>query len=311
MNVLFMNLEITQCTTDCSNVAQGGMFPFCGSCTEFVTCFPGFMVRLACGAGLIFDINVMGCAPAQGGVCGTTEISPARTEVTECSNNCAGITAPGLYPVCGNCAAYDVCINSALLGSVTCSAELLFDIVTQTCNFPESTTCGIARPTSAVTSPATSQTTAVVLTPNRTEVAPCSRDCSTQAAPGLYPVCGDCSKYHICSSGILIGEVQCTGGLLFDIVGTTCNFPEVTTCGVEDATSSGSTVLRALGGLGECVDDCSRKANGDYQSCNGCNMYASCSNGIMIDERPCAKAGTVWDDRLKQCMYTSSTCTDA
>ena len=39
----------------------------------------------------------------------------------------------------------------------------------------------------------------------------------------------------------------------------------------------------------------------------GCHVFASCSNGILHDNRPCA-ANTVWDGSIKRCDYTSSTC---
>ncbi|XP_071111191.1 uncharacterized protein [Haliotis cracherodii] len=56
-----------------------------------------------------------------------------------------------------------------------------------------------------------------------------------------------------------------------------------------------------------CISACSGRPSGDYQSCNGCNVYATCANGYMYDNRPCV-AGTVWDDTLKRCEMTSSTC---
>ncbi len=47
--------------------------------------------------------------------------------------------------------------------------------------------------------------------------------------------------------------------------------------------------------------------DGDYQSCCGCCVYATCANGILYDNRPCP-AGLVWDDNLRRCEFTSSTC---
>ena len=58
---------------------------------------------------------------------------------------------------------------------------------------------------------------------------------------------------------------------------------------------------------GQCVSSCAGVANGDYQSCNGCNVYVTCSNGIKYDNRPCP-ASLVWDDFEKRCEYTSDTC---
>ncbi len=58
---------------------------------------------------------------------------------------------------------------------------------------------------------------------------------------------------------------------------------------------------------GQCIEDCSILPDGNYQSCHGCNMYAACSNGQIVDQIPC-HALLVWDDNLKSCEYTSQTC---
>ena len=58
---------------------------------------------------------------------------------------------------------------------------------------------------------------------------------------------------------------------------------------------------------GTCITSCTGLPNGDYQSCLGCHVYASCSNGVMYDGRPCP-AGLVWDDNVKRCEWTSTTC---
>ena len=65
--------------------------------------------------------------------------------------------------------------------------------------------------------------------------------------------------------------------------------------------------------FGECVSDCNGMPDGDYQSCKTCERYVSCSNGILIDDRPCAnnrpgEKPLVWDDVKKRCEYESTTC---
>ena len=57
----------------------------------------------------------------------------------------------------------------------------------------------------------------------------------------------------------------------------------------------------------QCVISCTGLPNGDYQSCQGCNVYATCSNSILYDNRPCP-ADLVWDDDRKRCELTSTTC---
>ncbi len=67
-------------------------------------------------------------------------------------------------------------------------------------------------------------------------------------------------------------------------------------------------------GTGEaCITSCEGLPNGDYQSCNGCTIYATCSNEILYDGRPCAPATPplVWDDNLKRCDYDSETCSES
>ena len=58
-----------------------------------------------------------------------------------------------------------------------------------------------------------------------------------------------------------------------------------------------------------CVSDCTGKADGDYQSCTSCNVYVSCSNERLYDNRPCAPStpALVWDDNKKRCEYSSPT----
>ena len=58
---------------------------------------------------------------------------------------------------------------------------------------------------------------------------------------------------------------------------------------------------------GECISSCVGVADGHYQSCHGCDVYASCGGGVLYDNRPCP-AGHFWEDYLKHCLQTSETC---
>ena len=60
---------------------------------------------------------------------------------------------------------------------------------------------------------------------------------------------------------------------------------------------------------GNCITSCTGLSDGDYQSCLGCTVYASCSNERLYDNRPCP-SGLVWDDHLKRCEWVSTTCSD-
>ena len=60
---------------------------------------------------------------------------------------------------------------------------------------------------------------------------------------------------------------------------------------------------------GNCISSCAGLSDGDYQSCQGCQVYATCSNERLYDNRLCP-AGLVWDDNLKRCEWVSTTCSD-
>lgn len=59
----------------------------------------------------------------------------------------------------------------------------------------------------------------------------------------------------------------------------------------------------------QCVRSCRGMPDGDYHSCKGCLYFATCTNGYLVDARKCAWfGGLLWDDNLKRCEWTSSTC---
>ncbi|KAK2182747.1 hypothetical protein NP493_339g03002 [Ridgeia piscesae] len=55
-----------------------------------------------------------------------------------------------------------------------------------------------------------------------------------------------------------------------------------------------------------CVDNCVGRPSGDYQSCDSCRSFVTCSNSAKY-VRPCA-VGTEWDDVMKVCTWRSTTC---
>jgi hypothetical protein len=60
------------------------------------------------------------------------------------------------------------------------------------------------------------------------------------------------------------------------------------------------------------IPTCEGLRDGDYASCVSCDMFASCVDDEMIDERICAAAveggRTVWNDAEKKCDYTTDLC---
>ena len=86
-----------------------------------------------------------------------------------------------------------------------------------------------------------------------------------------------------------------------------CHHEPATT--TTEATTTTTTEADPTGTGASCITSCNGRSNGDYQSCIGCDVYATCSNGYLYDERPCAPGGLVWDDNVKRCEWESATCT--
>ncbi len=110
-------------------------------------------------------------------------------------------------------------------------------------------------------------------------------------ADGDYQSCTGCHVYSSCSNGGIYDERSCPVGLVWDDNKKRCEYKS-------DTCNSG----------GLCVSSCTGVLNGDYQSCQGCHVYVTCSNGIAYDGRNCP-AGLLWDDNIRRCEYTTDTCT--
>jgi len=55
------------------------------------------------------------------------------------------------------------------------------------------------------------------------------------------------------------------------------------------------------------INYCNNMPDGNFQSCNTCYGYAACTAGALI-MMPCP-TNLLFDDTMKQCLFTSSTCT--
>ncbi|XP_046337517.2 uncharacterized protein LOC124119147 [Haliotis rufescens] len=117
---------------------------------------------------------------------------------------------------------------------------------------------------------------------------PCIAACSGRPN-GDYQSCNGCDVYATCANGYLYDNRPCVAGTVWDDTLKRCEMTS-TTCPPDP-----------------CVSSCNGLANGDYQSCSGCNVYASCNGGFIIDNRPCP-ATLVWDDSRKACDTSSTTC---
>ena len=59
-----------------------------------------------------------------------------------------------------------------------------------------------------------------------------------------------------------------------------------------------------------CIASCDGLESGNYQSCLGCDVFATCVHGNMYDNRSCQETpwGLSWDDNTKRCQNFSDTC---
>jgi len=135
---------------------------------------------------------------------------------------------------------------------------------------------------------------------------------------GDYQSCKGCDVYATCSNGLLRDERPCApGGLVWDDKKKRCERTS-TTCGTGPSVPidpprppidppGPSTSEPIDPPRPSCIKSCVGLANGDYQSCKGCRVYATCSNGHLTDKRPCP-SDLVWDDNVKRCEWKSTTC---
>ena len=111
---------------------------------------------------------------------------------------------------------------------------------------------------------------------------------------GIHQSCNSCEEYILCNNGDLT-RVGCPTGRSYDDTVKSCIFWS-STCDVQENN-------------GTCVSTCLGVANGNYQSCRGCDVYVICSGNIRYDDIPCPM-GLYWDDSLdsKSCVSVSTTC---
>ena len=87
---------------------------------------------------------------------------------------------------------------------------------------------------------------------------------------------------------------------------TTTNPTTTTSAATTTSVTTPTTTAATPSQIGRCITSCAGLESGDYQSCHGCNVYASCWGGGLTDDRPCP-ASLVWDDIKKRCEYSSPT----
>jgi len=139
---------------------------------------------------------------------------------------------------------------------------------------------------------------------------------------GFYQSCSACDKFVQCNKGHM-HTLPCPAATkwndnkkLCDSESTTCVDHKALTTrrapAVPMATTTQAPVAsspsKPLHSSTKCVESCTGLPIGDYQSCLTCSMYVSCVPGSLYPTlRPCP-SGLVWDDELKVCNWSSTTC---
>ena len=286
------------CINKCSGMADGD-YQSCETCNGYVTCSNGELYRRPCPAKLVWD-DVKKRCEATSMTCPYSSIKsqPTPIELTVtgttglCVKECSG-KADGDYQSCETCNGYVTCSNGELYKR-PCPAKLVWDDVEKRCE-ATSTTC----PYSSIKSQPAPIDLAITGTPGV-----CVYKCIGKA-DGDYQSCETCNGYVTCSNGELYRR-PCPAKLVWDDVEKRCEATS-TTCPYSSIKSQPAPIELAITGThGSCIYECSSKADGDYQSCETCNGYLTCSNGELY-RRPCP-AKLVWDDMEKRCEATSTTC---
>lgn len=108
----------------------------------------------------------------------------------------------------------------------------------------------------------------------------------------MYQSCDSCEQYVVCRKGKLVRR-SCPRGRVWD--------DDIKRC----ARTSATCQEQVGSGCG-CVTSCDSMEDGEYQSCDSCQVYVICTNG-QRNEGNCPQY-TLWDNDRKKCLYFSSTC---
>ena len=317
------------CISSCKGMPNGD-YQSCNGCHVYATCSNGDIYdNRPCAADLVWDDNKKECDYTSNTCPGidptarppdttTTKATPTTTVAPPptsgpCISSCKGMPN-GDYQSCNGCHVYATCSNGDIYDNRPCAADLVWDDNKKECDYTSNTCPGIdptARPPDTTTTKATPTTTAA---PPPTS-GPCISSCKGMPN-GDYQSCKGCRVYATCSNGDIYDNRPCAADLVWDDNKKRCDYTSDTCHGTDptarppDTTTTKATPTTTVAPpptSGPCISSCKGMPNGDYQSCNGCHVYATCSNGDIYDNRPCA-ADLVWDDNKKECDYTSNTC---
>ncbi|EDS41001.1 conserved hypothetical protein [Culex quinquefasciatus] len=153
-------------------------------------CLNGKEFNAACSSGLIFDTISSKCSKPEESTC-------VR------DNPCSNAVGVEYKPHQTDCNAYYMCMGQSLF-KLTCSPGNSFDVTTRKCQSQARATC-------------------YGQTPQNNLV------CVGISGVGSVPDPNDCTRYYLCINGQGHAQ-QCVPGLIFDVVTSQCNRPEVSVC---------------------------------------------------------------------------------
>lgn len=293
------------CISNCKGLIDGD-YASCLSCSVYASCVSGIIYDgRRCPAGLFWDDSNKLCTydspTCQGVPVKEPTETPAPPPVTSdmarsgedhsCIRSCKGVP-DGDYHSCLGCGHYATCLMGVFITRKCTLKDTVWDDKYKMC-LSRSQTCK----------------------PSRI----CVEDNCSGIPDGDYHSCYGCGYYSTCLMGVFIDKRQCLKGTIWDnkykiclTSSNTCEddskfHPDPSHPLATDKPKFEDFTQSPTSNPYNCVSSCENIPDGNFQSCKGCNVFASCSGGRLIDSRPCA-AKLVWDDIVKQCVYTSSTC---
>lgn len=306
------------CVSSCKFLDDGGYhslldgnYQSCSGCKFFATCSYGvFYDEQPCeGDGPYWDDNLKKCVNQSSTCkyCSNDETTTTAAITTYPKSKTARSTTVTTQPTTAN--------NPPTSVKTTTSTTLV-KTTTQATTKPTTTeaktsTTVITNPTDTTTTPSTKRTTLCTTGPT------CITVCQGKAN-GVYQSCEGCHVYANCSRGKLKVLPCQSYGLYWDDnlkmcenkseTCKRCPYEETTTSVTTNPTHAATTERTTVCTSGPlCITNCTNQADGDYQLCKGCHVYATCSYK-QLKESPCKPDVLYWDDDLKKCANQSKTC---
>jgi len=212
----------------------------------------------------------------------TTSVTPTTAQSGFCDNpatccqNQTDVTALGDWH---NCSIYYMCFGGNATVYNCFDPRPNYNPETNQCSEEVEGCVGGTRPPTTGMTTTTSLTTTTPTTPqtSSTTSRPPNGNCTEEGAY-FIPYPGDCSKYMVCSNGVLLPEVhQCPPGTLFD--------PKIGECNLEANV--------------ECEPTCPDSGTATFPHDRNCSLYWLCSMGVP-SLRQCPP-GLVFDPKLSTC----------